>query len=51
MVMTGLSEDPDEIDETDGEKVIKVLEAAGCPDPTHTVDWVMKRMGQANDRR
>ena len=51
MVMTGLSEDTDEIGETDREKVIKVLEAAGCPDPTHTEGWVMKRLGQANDRR
>ncbi|KAK8373056.1 hypothetical protein O3P69_015593, partial [Scylla paramamosain] len=49
LVMTGLLEDPDEIGETDKEKVVKVLEAASYPDAVQTENWEMKRLGRENE--
>ncbi|KAK8377055.1 hypothetical protein O3P69_013599 [Scylla paramamosain] len=51
LVMTGLLEDPDEIGETDKEKVVKVLEAASYPDAVQTENWEMKRLGRENEHR
>lgn len=51
LVMTGLPEDPDEIGETDEEKIVKVLEAVGYPDAVQTENWEIKRLGQENEHR
>lgn len=53
LVMTGLLEDPDEIGETDKEKVVKVLEAVSYPDAVQTENWEMKRLlvGRENEHR
>ena len=49
-VVTGLTEDLDENGETDKE-VIKVLEAAGYPEPTHTEGrMAMKRLGPSSEK-
>ncbi|MPC81070.1 hypothetical protein E2C01_075670 [Portunus trituberculatus] len=51
LVVTRLLEEPDEIGETDKEKVVKVLEAAGYPDVVQMENWEMKRLGQENNQR
>lgn len=51
LVITGLSEDPDETGETDSEKVVKVLQTAGYAETMDPERWEMKRLGQVNDRR
>lgn len=51
LVITGLSEDPDEIGETDNEKVVKVLQTARYTDDVELARWEMKRLGQDNERR
>ena len=50
-MITGLSEDPDEIGANDSEKVIKVLQSAGYADAVEPTRWEMRRLGQANERR
>ena len=51
LVITGLSEDPDEIGANNSEKVVKVLQTAGYADAVEPTRWEMRRLGQANERR
>lgn len=51
MVITGLSEDADDIGRTDEEKVQKVVESTGYQDDFTTTSWEIKRLGQPNPNK
>lgn len=48
IIITGLSEDTDDMGSTDGERIITVLDAARYEDPFHVSDWSIRRLGQHN---
>lgn len=46
IIITGLSEDTDDMGSTDGGKIITVLDAARYEDQFHVSDWSIRRLGQ-----
>ena len=52
LVITGLTENTeDDMGESDNDKVVKVLQAAGYSGTLNSAEWQMKRLGQVNQRR
>lgn len=49
IVITGVPEDPDELGNTDNEKIEKVLQAAGCTEVSRRQEWDVKRLGKPNE--
>ena len=49
VVITGVSENADELGGTDEEKVKAVLETARYPDPFNTTEWTIRRLGQERE--
>lgn len=50
LVITGVSESPDELGSTDEEKIGKVMEATGCSAATDRHGWITRRLGAPNER-
>lgn len=51
LVITGVSEDDDNLGTTDGEKIKTVFEAAGYAGPIRTEVWATKRLGKPDAER
>lgn len=51
LVITGLSEEIDEVGNSDVRKVQKVIEATGFQGTSDPATWEIKRLGQQDDRR
>ena len=51
IIITGLSENSDEIGDDDTAKVKKVIESTGYADDTDLAQWQIRRLGKVNDRR
>lgn len=49
LIVTGVSEDVDELGDSDAEKISNILDEAGCGEEDRS-RWIMKRLGQRNDR-
>ncbi|MPC82917.1 hypothetical protein E2C01_077606 [Portunus trituberculatus] len=52
LIITGLTEDADEMGDTDDAKIQKVLEATGCSEALERIRWARRRReGQMNAKR
>lgn len=51
LIITGVSQDEGELGETDDEKVNKVLGATRIREIDSRTRWIVKRLGQPNDRK
>lgn len=51
LIITGVSEEVDDLGHNDHTKVKTILEGAGYSEDLETANWEVRRLGQVNDRR
>lgn len=51
VIITGLSEDVDELGATDEEKIRNVIQAVNPPEAVDQARWTVRRLGQQNERK